>query len=117
LIVAASQRLGVTRRPLDRKEIVERLIFPMINEGARILEEGVAQRSGDIDVIWIYGYGFPIWRGGPMFYADRTGLPYIRDRLVTLAKATRDKRHEPAALLMRLAAENSTFGAAPKPAA
>jgi len=117
LIVAASQRLGVARRPIERKEIVERLIFPMINEGARILEEGVAQRSGDIDVIWIYGYGFPIWRGGPMFYADRTGLPYIRDRLAALAKTTGDKRHEPAALLVRLAAENSTFGAGLKQAA
>ena len=61
-------------QPIDRKTIVERLIFPMINEGARILEEGIALRSGDIDVIWIYGYGFPLWRGGPMFYADTVGL-------------------------------------------
>ena len=74
LIVAASKRLGIARRPIDKKEIVERLIFPMINEGARILEEGIALRSGDIDVIWVYGYGFPRWRGGPMFYADTVGL-------------------------------------------
>ena len=117
LIVAASKRLGIARRPVDKKEIVERLIFPMINEGARILEEGIALRSGDIDVIWVYGYGFPRWRGGPMFYADTVGLPYIRDRLAALAKSSGDKRHEPAALLTRLAAENSTFGAAQKKAA
>jgi len=117
LIVAASNRLGIARRTIDKKEIVERLIFPMINEGARILEEGIAQRSGDIDVIWIYGYGFPKWRGGPMFYADTVGLPYIRDRLTELAKATGDNRHEPAVLLKRLAAEGSTFTAGSKKAA
>jgi 3-hydroxyacyl-CoA dehydrogenase len=112
LIVEASKRLGIARRAIEKKEIVERLIFPMINEGARILEEGIALRSGDIDVIWVYGYGFPRWRGGPMFYADTVGLPYIRDRLTELAKISGDERHEPAALLTRLAAENSTFGAA-----
>ena len=80
LIVAASRRLGVARRAIDKKEIVERLIFPMINEGARILEEGIALRPGDIDVIWVYGYGWPVWRGGPMFYADSVGLAYIRDQ-------------------------------------
>jgi 3-hydroxyacyl-CoA dehydrogenase len=117
LIVAASKQLGIARRPIDRKEIVERLIFPMINEGARILEEGIAQRPGDIDVIWIYGYGFPIWRGGPMFYADTVGLPYVRDQLAALAKATGDKRHEPAPPLAKLAAENSTFAAGAKKAA
>jgi len=117
LIVAASKRLGIARRPIERKEIVERLIFPMINEGARILEEGIAQRSGDIDVIWVYGYGFPNWRGGPMFYADTIGLAYIRDRLAELAKKTGDKRHEPAALLTQLVAENATFGAAHNKAA
>jgi 3-hydroxyacyl-CoA dehydrogenase len=117
LIVDASKRLGVARRLIDKKEIVERLVFPMINEGARILEEGIAQRSGDIDVIWIYGYGFPKWRGGPMFYADTIGLAYIRDRLAALARATGDKRHEPAPLLKQLAAEGSTFTAGSRKAA
>jgi 3-hydroxyacyl-CoA dehydrogenase len=116
IVIAASKRLGITRRPIDRKEIVERLIFPMVNEGARILAEGIAQRPGDIDVIWIYGYGFPVWRGGPMFYADAIGLPYIRDRLAALATATGDKRHEPSPLLAKLAAENSTFAAGAKKA-
>ena len=111
LIVATSKRLGIARRPVDEKEIIERLIFPMINEGARILEEGIALRSGDIDVIWIYGYGFPVWRGGPMFYADSVGLAAIRDRLAALAKQTGDARHEPAAFLKKLAAEGGSFGA------
>jgi 3-hydroxyacyl-CoA dehydrogenase len=110
LIVQTSQRMGVTRRQIDKKEIVERLIFPMINEGARILEEGIARRPGDIDVIWIYGYGWPVWRGGPMFYADQVGLPYIRDRLAHYAAQSKDDRLQPAALLSRLAAEGRGFG-------
>jgi 3-hydroxyacyl-CoA dehydrogenase len=117
LIVATSQRLGIPRRPLDRKEIVERLIFPMVNEGARILEEGIAQRASDIDVIWVYGYGFPAWRGGPMFYADTVGLPYLRDRLAAFARQTGDARHEPAPLLLRLAAAGDGFSSVSKKAA
>lgn len=114
LIVATSKRLGIERRTLSRDDILERLLFPMINEGARILEEGIAQRSGDIDVIWVYGYGFPIWRGGPMYYADQVGLPYIRDRLTEFAKQTGDKKHEPAPLLVKLAAEGRGFGSLAK---
>jgi 3-hydroxyacyl-CoA dehydrogenase len=110
LIVAASQRLGIARRPIDKQEIVERLIFPMINEGARILDEGIARRPGDIDVIWIYGYGFPAWRGGPMYYADGVGLAYIRDRLAAFAARANDPRLEPAPLLKRLASVNGRFG-------
>jgi 3-hydroxyacyl-CoA dehydrogenase len=109
LIVGASARLGVKRRLIGREEIIERLIYPMINEGARILEEGIALHSGDIDVIWIHGYGFPIWRGGPMHYADTVGLSRIRDRLARLARESGDARHEPSALLNRLANENSSF--------
>ncbi|MGH6664429.1 MAG: 3-hydroxyacyl-CoA dehydrogenase family protein, partial [Pseudolabrys sp.] len=109
IIVAASRRLGIARRAIDEKEIVERLIFPMINEGARILDEKIAQRPGDIDVIWVYGYGFPVWRGGPMFYADGVGLPYIRDRLTALARQSGDRRHEPSALLVKLADAGEGF--------
>jgi 3-hydroxyacyl-CoA dehydrogenase len=110
LIVDASVRLGVKRRNVSKEEIIERLIYPMVNEGARILEEGVATRSGDIDVVWLYGYGFPAWRGGPMHWADTVGLRKIRDRLRKLAEETGDKRHEPAALLNKLADEGGTFG-------
>ncbi|MBN8957259.1 MAG: enoyl-CoA hydratase/isomerase family protein [Rhizobiales bacterium] len=109
IIVAASKKNGITRRTIDKKEIVERLIFPMINEGAQILEEGIAQRPSDIDVIWVYGYGWPIWRGGPMFYADQIGLPYIRDRLAEYAKRANDPRLEPGTMLNRLADQKATF--------
>ncbi|HEY4747323.1 MAG TPA: 3-hydroxyacyl-CoA dehydrogenase NAD-binding domain-containing protein, partial [Steroidobacteraceae bacterium] len=110
LIVEASARLGIARRPIARQEIVERLLFPMINEGARILSEGIAARPGDIDVIWVLGYGFPAWRGGPMHYAGRVGLAHVRDRLESFAAQTGDERHRPAPLLARLAAEGRGFG-------
>ncbi|HEY2138103.1 MAG TPA: 3-hydroxyacyl-CoA dehydrogenase NAD-binding domain-containing protein, partial [Xanthobacteraceae bacterium] len=112
LIVEASARLGVARRPIAKDEIVERLLFPMINEGARVLDEGIAARPGDIDVIWVFGYAFPAWRGGPMHYADTLGLSYVRDRLTEFAARTGDQHHKPAALLARLAAEGRGFGEA-----
>ena len=109
LIVATSARLGVTRRSIDKQEIVERLLFPVINEGARVLDEGIAARPGDIDVIWVFGYGFPAWRGGIMHYADTLGLAYVRDRLTEFAARTGDERHKPAPLLAKLAAEGKGF--------
>jgi 3-hydroxyacyl-CoA dehydrogenase len=109
LILATALRLGAKRRSIDNKEIVERLLFPMINEGARILDEGIAARPGDIDVIWVWGYGFPSWRGGMMFYADSVGLGYVRDRLKGFAAQVGDIRHEPAPLLARLADEGRGF--------
>jgi 3-hydroxyacyl-CoA dehydrogenase len=109
LIVSTSKRLGIARRPISKQEIVERLIYPMINEGAKVLEEGVAYRPGDIDVIWIYGYGFPVWRGGPMHYADSVGLATIRDKLEQFARQSNDERLAPSALLKKLAAEGKTF--------
>jgi 3-hydroxyacyl-CoA dehydrogenase len=115
LIVQASRRHGINRRQIDKKEIVERLIFPMINEGAMILDEGIAQRPSDIDVIWVYGYGWPVGRGGPMFYADQVGLSYVRDQLAKYAKAAGDKRLEPSRLLSKLAAEGSSFAAFAEP--
>ncbi len=109
LIVAAAARRGIARRAIEPDEIVERLLFPMINEGARILDEGIARRASDIDVIWIYGYGFPVWRGGPMFYADSVGLPRIVARLRGWAAASGEPRDAPAPLLARLAAEGRGF--------
>jgi 3-hydroxyacyl-CoA dehydrogenase len=109
IIVNASKNAGVKRRPIDKKEIEERLIFSMINEGARILEEGIAMRPGDIDIVYINGYGWPVWKGGPMFYADLVGLPYIRDKLSEYAKQSGNKHLEPAALLKKLAAEGKGF--------
>jgi 3-hydroxyacyl-CoA dehydrogenase len=109
LILDTCARLGVTRRDIGDDEILERMNFPMVNEGARILQEGVAARPGDIDVVWLYGYGWPVYRGGPMYDADRIGLKYIADRLAFYASATNDPSLEPAPLLRRLAAEGRTF--------
>jgi 3-hydroxyacyl-CoA dehydrogenase len=109
IIVAASKKLGRTRRKFSAQEIVERLVFPMINEGARILDEGIAARASDIDVIWVYGYGFPAYRGGPMFYADRAGLAAIRDKLKIFAQEAGGATLEPAPLLTKLAAEGNGF--------
>jgi 3-hydroxyacyl-CoA dehydrogenase len=109
IILETSSRLGVNRRPIAQEEIVERMILPMINEGARILDEGIAARPGDIDVIWVYGYGWPVWRGGPMYYADGLGLAHIRDRLTFYADRSRDETLRPAPLLQRLAAEARGF--------
>ncbi len=72
---------GIARRASSRTEIFERLLFPMVNEAAQILDEGIAYRPGDIDVVWTAGYGFPAWRGGPLFMADEIGLPYIVARM------------------------------------
>jgi 3-hydroxyacyl-CoA dehydrogenase len=109
LIADTSAKLGVARAAIGRDEIVERLLFPMINEGARILAEGIARRPGDIDVIWVHGYGFPVHRGGPMHYADGMGLARIRDRLAAFADKTGDQRHRPAPLVETLAAEGRGF--------
>ncbi len=111
IILDASARLGVARRPISAEEIVERTVFPMINEGARILEEGIAARPGDIDVVWVYGYGWPVWRGGPMYYADGLGLANLRDRLDFYAERSGDESLRPAPLIRRLAAEGRGFSA------
>lgn len=102
-------RLGRKKRVVSDDEILERMMYPMINEGAKILEEGIAARPSDIDVVWLYGYGWPIYRGGPMFWADSVGLKHIADRLAFYAKETNDPSLEPAPLLKKLAAEGKTF--------
>jgi len=99
---------GVAQRKIADAEILERCTYPMINEGAKILEEGKAQRASDIDVVWIYGYGWPVYRGGPMFYADTIGLRTVLDKLKEFeAKLGDDFR--PAPLLEKLAAEGGAF--------
>ncbi|RTE90364.1 3-hydroxyacyl-CoA dehydrogenase NAD-binding domain-containing protein [Bradyrhizobium sp. LVM 105] len=109
LIDETLARLGRKKRVVSDEEILERMMYPMINEGAKILEEGIAARPSDIDVVWLYGYGWPIYRGGPMFWADSVGLKHIADRLSYYAKETNDPSLEPAPLLKKLAAEGKTF--------
>ena len=100
---------NIAPRSIDDREILERCLYAMVNEGARILEEGIARRAVDIDVIWLHGYGFPAYRGGPMFWADRTGLRKIRDTLAGLHQRTGAPHWKPAALLERLATADLTF--------
>jgi 3-hydroxyacyl-CoA dehydrogenase len=108
LIAETSRELGIERRAISDREILERCLYPLVNEGAKILEEGIALRSSDVDVVWIHGYGFPRHRGGPMFWADTVGLG-------TIAAAMRRFRDEhgewmaPALLLEKLASENKGF--------
>jgi 3-hydroxyacyl-CoA dehydrogenase len=109
LIARVSQEQGVTRRRFTQDEILARLLDPMVNEGARILEEGIASRPGDIDVIWLYGYNWPAWRGGPMHWADGVGLDIIARRLTAQAAETGDAALEPAPLLRRLASAGKGF--------
>jgi 3-hydroxyacyl-CoA dehydrogenase len=81
IIEEFAAKQGVERREISDQEIIERTLYTMVNEGAKILEEGMAQRASDIDVVWVYGYGWPVYRGGPMFWADTEGLPKIVEGL------------------------------------
>jgi 3-hydroxyacyl-CoA dehydrogenase len=103
IIVDVSTELGITRRPIADEEILQRLLYPMVNEGAKILEERLAIRASDIDVIWVYGYGWPVYRGGPMFWADSLGLRTVRDRMLEVGRRTGSDFWKPAPLLERLA--------------
>jgi 3-hydroxyacyl-CoA dehydrogenase len=109
LLRDVSAKAGIERRQVGQAEILDRLLLPMINEGARILEERIAARPGDIDVIWLYGYNFPRWRGGPMYYADQMGLDEVARRLALHAGATGDETLRPAPLLERLARARQGF--------
>ena len=113
LIVSASREMGIARRKVPDEEMVERCIFALVNEGAKILEEGIAQRASDIDVVYLTGYGFPPWRGGPMHYADSLGLYNVVRSMRRLARNPHGDpaAWEPAPLLARLAAEGKSFSA------
>jgi 3-hydroxyacyl-CoA dehydrogenase len=109
-----SEQNNIKRREISDQEIIDRCILALVNEGARILEEGVAQRSGDMDIVYINGYGFPIWRGGPMFYANQLGLSEVINKMNDFSEL--DAHFwKPAPLLRKLADESGTFGEAPAP--
>jgi 3-hydroxyacyl-CoA dehydrogenase len=110
LIERTATAAGITRRSFTSEEIIEREIYALVNEGAKILEEGYALRAADIDVIYLTGYGFPSFRGGPMFYADSVGLKQVYERVAAFHRE-HGARWTPAPLLERLAREGSTFRA------
>jgi 3-hydroxyacyl-CoA dehydrogenase len=109
VIEQAAQDLGIERRAIEVDEIVDRVIYALVNEGLRILEEGIAQRPGDIDVVYVYGYGFPAWRGGPMYYADAVGLDVVLARINEFRDRFGAENWTPAPLLEQLVAENMTI--------
>ena len=109
MIVQHSADIGVARRKISDQEIVERLVYALVNEGARILEEGIALRASDIDMVYLTGYGFPLFRGGPMFYADTVGLPNVLDTIGAYAKGRHGEAWTPAPLLVKLAGEGKGF--------
>ena len=103
-----AEELGIERREIGDQEILERCLYPLVNEGAKILEEGIAGRALDIDIIWIYGYGFPRYRGGPMFWADSVGVKNIYDTMSRLYD-THGEWLKPAPLLQQLAEQGRGF--------
>jgi 3-hydroxyacyl-CoA dehydrogenase len=110
LIEQAAREAGIERRNITREEIVDRCILALVNEGAYVLGEGIALRAADIDVVYLNGYAFPAWRGGPMFYADTVGLPAVLARIEEFRQRHGDDLWSPAALLRRLAETGGTFG-------
>jgi 3-hydroxyacyl-CoA dehydrogenase len=108
IILDLAAKKGINRRPISDEEILQRCIYPMINEGAKILEEGKAIRASDIDTVWVNGYGWPVYRGGPMFYGDTVGLPEVL-RVMRAFEGQHGPDFKPAALLERLVAEGKGF--------
>jgi 3-hydroxyacyl-CoA dehydrogenase len=116
LIVKASREAGIERRQITDQEVLERCIYALVNTGAQILEEGIALRAADIDIVYLYGYGFPRYRGGPMFYADTVGL----DKVYAAVERFHRKHGEfwiPSELLKKLAGEGGRFNPVRAPAA
>ena len=109
-----SSENGFTRRDISDEEIVERCILALINEGADILSEGVAQRAADIDVVYINGYGFPIWRGGPMHHANAMGLDKVIEKLEKYREITGNDVYKPSEMLVNLAKDGGKLGEAPQ---
>jgi 3-hydroxyacyl-CoA dehydrogenase len=108
IVLAVSARDGIARRAIADQEILERCLYPMINEGAKILEERIAARASDIDVVWLKGYGWPAERGGPMYYADTIGAKAVLARLQSFHAAHGDD-FRPAPLLEIVAASGARF--------
>ena len=109
ILQATAARLAVPQRAHTDTEIVERCVYPLINEGIRILEEGVALRAGDVDVVWTAGYGFPRYRGGPLFYADTIGLKAVHEGILRYRGLLGPMHWQPAPLLERLVREGRTL--------
>jgi 3-hydroxyacyl-CoA dehydrogenase len=111
MVVDYRKEMGITPRAIPDDEIVHRLVFSLVNEAARLLEEGIANRASDVDMVYLTGYGFPLHRGGPMCYADTYGLWNVVQAMKRFAANPADDVAfwQPAPLLAQLAAEGKTF--------
>ena len=109
VIEEQAQKHGIRRQPINDETILNRQLMALINEGFKILQEGIAQRPGDIDVVYVFGYGFPAYRGGPMFYADTLGLKYVYENICQYREVYGEKNWTPAALLEQLVKENKSL--------
>jgi 3-hydroxyacyl-CoA dehydrogenase len=109
LIVRHSERVGRTRRAISDQEILERCLYAMVNEAARILDEGIVEQARDIDIVWLHGYGFPRYRGGPMFWADRIGAPAMVEAITRYGRDVGTEYWTPAPLLARMARDGRGF--------
>ncbi|MBN8556272.1 MAG: enoyl-CoA hydratase/isomerase family protein [Proteobacteria bacterium] len=112
MIATHRQAQGISPRKISDEEIVQRLVYALVNEGARILEDGISSKASDIDMVYLTGYGFPLWRGGPMKYADQVGLFNVAESMKRFARNPLDDASfwQPAPLLAKLAAEGKSFG-------
>ena len=108
IIAECVKEARISQRTITAEEIIERTIYALVNEGAKILEEGIALRAGDIDIVYIYGYGFPAYRGGPMWHADTVGLKEVYDRISRFAQQDGEP-WKPSPLLKRLVDRGKTF--------
>jgi 3-hydroxyacyl-CoA dehydrogenase len=109
LFAQNAAKVGVQQRAVSDEEILDRCLLPMINEGAKILDEGIALRASDIDVVYVYGYGWPVYRGGPMHYANSLGLDAVVEKLRHYQQLTGDDFWEPCPLLLALAERGEQF--------
>ena len=109
MIKAEAAKIGVAQRDISDEEILQRCFYPLINEGARILKEGIAQRPSDIDVVYVFGYAFPVAKGGPMYYADQIGLKQVYDKICEFRDRDGEQYWQPAPLLKQLAEAGKTF--------
>ena len=109
MILAFGERQGIARREVSDQEILERCLYPMVNEGAKILAEGIAIRGSDVDVVWINGYGWPMYTGGPMFWADNIGLPEVSERIRHYSSTLGGDHWEISPLIETLASDGGTL--------
>lgn len=109
MIKDEAAKIGVEQRHISTEEILARCLYPLINEGGRILEEGIAQRPSDIDVVYVFGYAFPVAKGGPMYYADQIGLKNVYDKICEFRDLYGEQYWKPAPLLQQLAEAGKTF--------